>query len=189
MPELFEIVALNKDGYENVPTPDNGPFYLKADEGDYIHRETQIGTVLLPVAKAKFPKLGRVGYKDGMFNWTQEKVPADIISQAHNFFARIFEKHHSEAEVLITMNDETKEFRLFVPYQRVSHMGVKSIHEPSHISRGWNVVGTLHSHCDFGAFHSSTDSGDASDMDGVHFTIGKVNSEQPEIVAMVTMAG
>lgn len=188
MPELFEIVAANKDGYEHLPVPEV-PYYVKADEGNFIHRATQIGTVLLPVPFNEMPKLGRVGFKNGVFNWSGEKIPDNIISQAHDFFKRIYAKHHAEAEVIITMNAETKQFRLFVPYQRVSHAGVKSIFEPTHISRGWDVVGTLHSHCDFSAFHSGTDSGDASDMDGVHFTIGHVNNDTPQIVAMVVMAG
>jgi hypothetical protein len=186
MPELFEVVALNEDGLEKAPHP-NVPYYLKALEGDYLYRDTQIGTVLLP--ERKMPKLGRIGYKDGVFTWSGDKIPGSIISQAQNFFRRIYDKHHAEAEVLITMHNDTKAFRLFVPYQRVSHSGVKSIYEPTHVDRNYTVVGTLHSHCDFSAFHSGTDSGDASDMDGVHFTIGHNTREVPEIVAMVAMAG
>jgi proteasome lid subunit RPN8/RPN11 len=187
MPELFEVLALNGDGLDKAPYP-TVPYYIHAVEGDFLYRDTQIGTVLLKET-TKPKSLGRIGFANGVFSWKGEKIPASIISQAHDFFLRTFNKHHAEAEVFITMHNETGAFRLFVPYQRVNHMGVKSVYEPTHVSRDYTVVGTLHSHCDFGAFHSGTDSGDASDMDGVHFTIGKVNSAQPEIVAMVTMAG
>jgi hypothetical protein len=186
MPELFEVVALNEDGLDKAPHP-TVPYYIHAAEGDYIYRDTQIGTVLLKETK-KLP-LGRIGYAQGVFTWKGEKIPGKIISQAHDFFKRTFEKHHAEAEVLITMHNETGEYRLFVPYQRVNHSGVKSVYEPTHVSKDYTVVGTLHSHCDFTAFHSGTDSGDASDMDGVHFTIGFVNRDVPQIVAMVTMNG
>jgi Prokaryotic homologs of the JAB domain len=186
MPELFEIVALNEDGIDKAPHP-TVPYYIKAREGNFLYRDTQIGTVLLP--EKKMPDLGRVGYAQGVFSWKGEKIPGRIISQAQDFFKRIYMKHHAEAEVLITMHNETGEFRLFIPYQRVSHAGVKSIYEPTHVNKNYTVVGTLHSHCDFSAFHSGTDSGDASDMDGVHFTIGHNMRDVPEIVAMVAMNG
>jgi hypothetical protein len=186
-PALFETIALNGDGYDKLPPPKD-PYYVLAREGSFLHKKTQIGTVL--VKQPDLPKtFGRVGYQGGVFNWEGAKVPKEIISSAHDFFRRIFAKHHAEAEVLITMHNDTRAFRLFVPYQRVNHSGVKSIYEPSHIDRNYTVVGTIHSHCDFTAFHSGTDSGDASDMDGVHFTIGHVDTDKPEIVGMVAMNG
>lgn len=187
MPELFEVIAHNGDGIASLPEPEV-PYYVIAKEGYFLHRKTQIGNAL--IRELKQPNsLGRVGYANGVFTWTGEKIPGSIISQAHDFFKRIYDKHHAEAEVLITMHNETNQFRLFVPFQRVTHMGVKSVYEPTHIHKDYTVVGTLHSHCDFTAFHSGTDSSDASEMDGVHFTIGKVDSPEPQIVAMVSMAG
>lgn len=187
MPELFETIALNGDGLDKAPHP-NVPYYIHALEGDFLYRNTQIGTVLLKETKRP-PTLGRIGYAGGVFTWKGEKIPGSLISQAHDFFRRIYETHHAEAEVLITMHNTTGAFRLFVPYQRVSHAGVKSVYEPTHVHKDYTVVGTLHSHCDFSAFHSGTDSGDASDMDGIHFTIGHVNADTPEIVVMVAMNG
>lgn len=187
MPEFLETIALSEDGIDKAPFP-TVPYYLIAAEGDFLYRDTQIGTVLL--RETKRPKtLGRVGFAQGVFTWKGEKIPGRITSQAHDFFKRIYQKHNAEAEVLITMHNTTKEFRLFVPYQRVSHGGVKSVYEPTHVDTDYTVVGTLHSHCNFSAFHSGTDSGDASDMDGVHFTIGNVDQATPQIVAMVAMNG
>jgi hypothetical protein len=188
MPSLFETVVLNANGHENVPESDV-PYYLAAQDGPFfLVKPTEIGQVILP--ERSTPKhMPKLGFAGGVFTWQGPKIPGHIISQAHHFFLRIFTEHHAEAEVLITKHRETGEFRLFVPYQRVSHAGVKSIYEPTHVSREYTVVGTLHSHCDFSAFHSGTDSGDASDMDGVHFTIGQVTKETPEIVSMVAMNG
>ena len=186
MPSLFETVVLTEDGHENAPETDV-PYYLDAAESYFLVKPTEIGTVFLP-EHTRPKSLKKLGHAGGVFTWKGDPIPGNIISQAHHFFLRIFDTKHAEAEVLLTKHLDTGAYRLFVPYQRVSHMGVKSIYEPTHIDRKYVVVGTLHSHCDFGAFHSNTDSGDASDMDGVHFTIGKVNST-PEIVGMVTMNG
>jgi hypothetical protein len=40
------------------------------------------------------------------------------------------------------------------------------------------MVGTIHSHCDFSAFHSGTDTFDESTFDGIHITLGHVNRDQ-----------
>lgn len=187
MPEFLEIVAMPDAGMEALPTPEM-PYYVHAQEGYFLYRETQIGTVLV-LDKTVKPNVGKLGFPKGIFNWTAPRIPGSIISQAHDFFKRIYTKYNSEAEVLITMHNDTKAFRLFVPYQRVSGAGVKSAYEPTHIHKDYTVVGTIHSHCNFSAFHSGTDSDDASDMDGVHFTIGHNMREIPEIVAMVAMNG
>jgi len=187
MPELFEVIVNTIEGIEHLPKP-NVPHYVLAKEGMYLHRGTQIGSVLLREYKTP-PGLAATGYPNGVFLWKGPEIPGKIISQAKDFFKRIYHKHGTEAEVLITMHNDTGAFRLFVPFQRTSHTGVKSIFEPTHIDKNYTIVGTLHSHCDFSAFHSGTDTADASDMDGVHFTIGMLKQETPEIVAMVTMGG
>lgn len=43
-------------------------------------------------------------------------------------------------------------------------------------NQGFAIIGTIHSHCNFGAFHSGTDNHDEMNFDGLHITIGKVNS-------------
>jgi proteasome lid subunit RPN8/RPN11 len=43
------------------------------------------------------------------------------------------------------------------------------------VQYGWKVVGTIHSHCDFSAFHSGVDTDDEADFDGLHITLGHVN--------------
>ena len=185
-PDIMEVIVA-KDGID-FPEPEM-PYYILAKEHLYLHKKTAIGTVLMPESKLPFT-VGSIGeHKQGVFNWTGEKVPAQIIGQATAFFRRIYEKHHTEAEVLLTMHNDTKAFRIFIPHQRVSAGGVKSVHEPTHIGHDYLVVGTIHSHCMMSAFHSGTDTNDASDMDGVHFTIGKVMDNTPEIVAMVSMNG
>lgn len=185
-PKLFETV-IYKDG--ELPKPVN-PFFVTDKNGTFLYRETLIGNALVKqTGVAKQQKLGDLGMPHGGFFWGEHKVPAKLITQATAFFRRIYDKQKTEAEVLITMNAETHEMRLFVPYQRVNGAGVKSIYDHSHIAPNWYVIGTLHSHCHFSAFHSGTDTGDADKMDGVHFTIGMLQNEPPQIVGMVSMSG
>jgi hypothetical protein len=189
MPDLFSLYPQTEDGSDNLPDAAT-PYYVLAKDGLFLHKKTQIGSVL--VKEPTMPphiNLGTIGHKNGLFTWIGPKIPAHIISQALDLFRRTYEKHHTEAEVLLTMHNETGVIRIFVPYQRVSGGGVKSVFEPTHIDPNYTIVGTIHSHCMMNAFHSGTDSSDASDMDGVHLTMGKVMDNPPEIVAMVAMNG
>lgn len=182
-PGLMEVIVANG---EELPPPEL-PYYVFAQEGLFIHKKTEIGRVIVKAREIPYTVASIGEDKNGVFFWTGDKIPGHIIGQATAFFRRIYEKHHTEAEVLIVRHTETGEYRLFIPYQRTSGAGVKSVFEPTHVDPNYMIVGTLHSHCMMNAFHSGTDTGDAADMDGVHFTIGKVLNDTPEIVAMVSM--
>lgn len=187
MVEIFEVVPFMKGTLGDLPEP-NLPHYVLTEEGLYLRRKTAIG-VLMEKTYKKPESLLKAELGQGQFDWTGERIPGKLVSQATDYFRRIYDKHKTEAEVIITKHITTDEYKLFVPWQRANGGGVKSIFEPTHVHKDWLVVGTLHSHCHFSAFHSSTDSGDASDMDGVHFTIGMLQKETPDIVAMVAMGG
>jgi hypothetical protein len=185
--EIFSVIPVTEEGTDALPEPEV-PYYALAKEGIYLHRKTQIGTVL--IKQPTMPKnafLAKLGHDTGLFTWTRDKIPAKIIAQATSFFTRIYDKYGTEAEILLTMHNETGAVRIFVPYQRVNGSAVKSIYDHTHIDHDYTVIGTIHSHCNFSAFHSGTDSADAADMDGVHFTIGNLKSATPQIVAMVVM--
>lgn len=42
------------------------------------------------------------------------------------------------------------------------------------LNDGYELIGTIHSHCDFAAFHSGVDDADEINFDGLHITIGKL---------------
>ncbi len=186
-PGIFEVLPFHKGmTVQDLPDPAM-PHYILEDSGMYMTRKIAIGTVVEKTYK-KPEALGSMNLGTGIFWWEGEKIPAKLVSQATDYFRRIYNKHHTEAEVIITRHNETGEYRLFVPWQRANGGGVKSIFEPTHIHKDWLVVGTFHSHCHFSAYHSGTDSGDASDMDGIHFTIGMLQNDPPQIVAMVAVS-
>ena len=75
-----------------------------------------------------------------------------------------------------------RRLRLFIPEQYVTHTSVNHRVEAGAINRGYRAIGTIHSHCDFSAFHSGTDKHDMGKMPGLHITIGHVNRDDPEFV-------
>ena len=50
-------------------------------------------------------------------------------------------------------------------------------------------VGTIHSHCDFGASHSHGDHADEEHFDGIHITLGHVTSETPSLSVSLVIDG
>lgn len=184
-PQFGSLVKIGKEGWAGVPDGES-PFYVGAYDGLWAHRRMMIGRGM---AKVDFwPKsFSKFSAKDLEFQFEADPIPAKIMGQIVSFFERIYDRQHTEAAVLLVMHETTREWRVFVPTQLVSHGGVNYVFEPQHIKRPWFIVGSIHSHCDFGASHSSTDTGDADGFDGLHCTIGHIKDDIPQIVAMVAM--
>lgn len=184
-PAFNGLIRTAKDGWDGIPDVDN-PFFIGFSDGLFLHRRSLLGrgVVRLDRWPASFPEFGS---KNGDFDFLAQPIPAKLVGQVVNFFERIYDYQHTEAAVLLVMHEETKEWRIFVPTQMLSHGGVNYVFDPMHIRPPWVLVGSIHSHCDFGAGHSGTDTGDADGFDGLHCTIGNIKRNIPEIVAMVSM--
>lgn len=173
-----------KDSIDEVVKNTSAP-YLIAKDGVFLNRKTHLGTAL--IKQYKMPDmLGSVGER-GVFFWEANPVPAELCAKIYDFFKRIYDKYQTEAEVILTADYQTKEWKAFIPTQKVTGSSVNSVFDPEHIARRHLIVGTMHSHCNMGAFHSGTDINDASDLDGIHFTIGHLGHEKPQIAVMVMM--
>lgn len=185
---LFEITSLT-GSLNDLPPPDT-IHYLAAKEGLYLRKPTTLGPVTIPL-KSMPDHLATMGdYKAGLFTFTAPKLPAALVAQVVAWFRHVWQTYGTEAEVLLTYKaDAEPQYRTFIPLQNNSSVSVKSIHDPAHIRRGWQLVGSIHSHCNFSAFHSGTDTQDASSFNGLHITIGKVDSATPEYAAMVMVNG
>jgi hypothetical protein len=116
-----------------------------------------------------------------LFHFGETKLPVHVITQAHDFFRRIWNKQKTESSAFICYNDETKDFKLYIPEQYVSGTSVNHKMDVGAITGGYRAVGTIHSHCNFGAFHSGTDEHDMEGMPGIHITLGHVDQNEPEI--------
>jgi hypothetical protein len=161
--------------------------WVAAKQGYFLNRPSIIGTAIIPHDEPDLPAIPK-DWEDGYFQYTYGQLPAEMIAQAHDWFRRVFRERHSEAELLIMYNPKTDpQVKFFVPPQVCTTASVSSAYDPTHFARGWQPIGSIHSHCDFNAFHSGTDTGDAAEFDGLHITIGHVNSANPSFDAMISM--
>jgi hypothetical protein len=178
-PAPFSLLHDAPTDRDALPLPSNGPYFVPSKNGYMVHRDFHFGRVLVPIKETTLPE-------HRPYLWPEINVPAELIGQAWSFFRAIWHARHSEAMVDITWSPE-KGYRLFCPPQRASSGGVQADRKLEHY-RG-QMVGTIHSHCNFGAFHSGTDTHDADGHDGLHVTLGKNDQDQPEQAIMISVGG
>lgn len=172
---------------EGIELPKSGRYYLVTKTGIYFHKETKAGTALVPVKGIPW-----LEEPDMEMRLTLPKVPGRIIGQALTFFRKVFEEHKSESYVTLMYSNKLSQYRLWCPKQKVSRSSVNydRTDQPSFNDRmenDWQMVGTIHSHCDFSAFHSGTDVGDESTFDGIHITLGHVDRVQFSMASSVAI--
>lgn len=181
---LFPVYQYTADF---VP-PENGTYYLITSDGIFIHKNTKFGSSLVPV-KGGIPWLepARAYIKPNL-----PKVPALILAQAHAFFRKIYQLYKAESYVTLMYSYKFNQYRLWCPTQSVSHGHVNydrtdQIPLKERQADEWNMVGTIHSHCNFDAFHSGTDEHDESTFDGLHITIGHVDQDHVSLASSLAV--
>ena len=111
------------------------------------------------------------------------KIPKSIFCSIFSLFRKVYELYRSESTALLFYNEKKKKFRVGVPYQKVSFTGAECIKMGS--PQGFITIGSVHSHCNFNAFHSGTDITDEEYIEGLHITIGNVDEDQFSLVASI----
>ena len=167
--------------------PKTGTYYLVSKTGIYLHKETKAGNALVKVQG--IPWLAEPTIE---FRLKLPKVPGRIIGQALTFFRKVWYLHKSEAYVTLLYSAKLDQYKLWCPKQEVSGTSVNydRTDQPSFEDRNtndWQMCGTIHSHCDFSAYHSGTDTHDESTFDGIHITLGHVNRAQFSMAASVAI--
>lgn len=183
MPKLLGVVPLESD--PKTLGKFKWPHYRVSRDGLYLRGQNVLGDYW--IKQKYFPEhLASMGdWKGGHFTFTAPRIPKEIVGQILDFFRRVYEKDKTEAEVLLLFQPETKTYKVFVPWQICTGASVHSLYDPAEIENDWIVIGSMHSHCNFSAFHSGTDTADASVFNGLHVTIGHVNSDKPSWAVMV----
>lgn len=118
-------------------------------------------------------------------------IPATILMRALVFFRRVYNKHHAEAELQLFYNRNNSQFDLFCPEQTVSYGSVDykpdQWEDPNQNLQDYLLIGTIHSHCNFGASHSNIDLRDERYAEGIHITIGHVMDKEFSLSCSIQM--
>jgi PRTRC genetic system protein A len=118
--------------------------------------------------------------------FTAEKLPLDLVRKVTAWFKAVYRKYQSEAVGYLFYQATTGEWEFVPPVQTAT--GASAKYEEAPKREGWSVVGTIHSHGSMSAFHSGVDDADEKFFDGVHITIGRVDSV-PEYSCSIVVQG
>ena len=168
------------DKKDNIP--DDETCYIIAKDGIYLKKKLDLIESITPIDKISFledmPTFARIMIP---------KIPTRLIGNIVGFFKKVYEIHKSEAVALIFYNKDKKRYRILVPDQEVSFSSID--YDSKQTIKDYVLVSSIHSHASMSAFHSGTDISDEEKFDGIHFTIGKINSELFEICASIVVNG
>ncbi|NUQ35406.1 MAG: Mov34/MPN/PAD-1 family protein [Planctomycetaceae bacterium] len=140
--------------------PPSEPFaFITASGGHYLFKRNSIFE-----ACVRTDQLPGLEEQKEFFHLKTPLMPLILFRQALAFMEAVYEKHRSEAMLLLTFDDG--QWGLHVPKQTVSRAGIK--YENNEHCR---AVGSIHSHPDMHHHPSATDEHDECDFDGIHLIV------------------
>lgn len=158
--------------------PEDDRALIITGDGVFEFFSNTIAEVVRKVPQDKFPKIKEE------FTVFINKLPESMFLRALEFLRQVYKEHKAEGCIVYFYNKETGEYKEFVPKQEVAGAKVDYEIEPEIFRKfreeGFVIVGTIHSHPDFGASQSSTDKHDEDVIDGWHITMGKIVGNSPE---------
>lgn len=117
-------------------------------------------------------------------------LPLEVFRRVEGFFVQVYEEHHSEAVVLLYCNPALRRWHVVVPLQEVLGLHVAyDLKTLPDAPPGFELFGTIHSHANITAFHSSTDDTDEAHFDGLHITVGDVDKAERSYACRWILAG
>ena len=131
-----------------------------------------------------------IDIEEGIHEVKLPKIPSNVIEEIYKFFKYAYDKFSGESIVLLWYNFKTDKWSIEVPEQTVSSATADYERDPNDEidlrARGFTFAGTMHSHGNMTAFHSGTDDSDEFNFDGLHITMGRVDTT-PEFACRFTM--
>ena len=175
---MFPIIV--NDGA--TPFPSDDIYYIVCKEGIYLKKRLGVMESIAPVKEISILKS-----INAMAKMHIRKIPAKQARQVVNFFKAVYAKHHAEAIVLLFYNQKTKHHKIVCPFQEVS--GGSADYTKAITIKGYDMIGTIHSHASMSAFHSGVDDADEESFDGLHITFGNMRDDDISISASIVANG
>jgi len=174
---MFDVIICRNENLK----PESKIAFVVGKSGVYIKRETQFYKSLTKSKKFQIPVLSDP--KEWIELKSSFNFPMELMNITYSFFLDVYKKYHSEAIVLIYI-DNDNQYYLSAPKQMVSggHLSYSNnILHPQELS----LFGTIHSHGNMNAFHSSVDSNDEQYFDGLHITLGNIDKTPSMSISIV----
>lgn len=157
----------------------NGKLYQK-EENEFYEKSKEIE---LAVQK---PEL----------KWKGGKIDYNVWKSIMSFLIWSQNRHKSESMITLFYNTETKVWAPWAFPQETNGMSVSMeneseefVNQRKNFPDPWVELGSIHHHCNMGAFASGTDKEDEKSRDGLHITIGKLDQAKLDIHYRASFGG
>lgn len=152
--------------------------FLTGHDGHYLRKRTRLFEACVQVeSNPELPEMKESA------KWIAPKIPYAVIAECVAFFRAAWAEHGTEAIALLFLDDG--KWSASAPPQTA---GPASLSYES-VQLGQRPVGSIHSHGAMRAFHSGTDLRDASEFDGIHLVVGRLDLPNPEFAAALHVNG
>lgn len=119
-----------------------------------------------------------------MIGWSGGQIPMELWRQILGFFQMAYDDYKSEAIVRLFYNENLKQWKALAFEQWGFGLAVEddittelSLELRKMMPVGYEMAGTIHSHCAASAWQSSVDKKDEDKKIGVHITVGKLDQD------------
>ena len=130
------------------------------------------------------------------FTWKGKKMDPEMWREVLAFFKWTQESEKSESQVRLFVHPEHGWMAWAFPQKGGTSMTTKELDNEDfktqralNIPEGYVPFGTVHHHCSATAFQSSTDTADEKGVDGLHITVGKMDSPRHDIHCRLYIKG
>lgn len=123
--------------------------------------------------------------------WTGAKINWYMWHQIVTFMKYTYDKYKSESQIRLYYNEHQDIWKPVVMPQYIdggltsneikNHQLREEIIETVNSADGWRENGTVHHHCNIGAFQSGTDFDDEATKNGLHITLGHMGASSYDI--------
>lgn len=113
------------------------------------------------------------------------------------FFRKVNKDEKAEAQVRLFYSDEKKQWKAHAfPQKKDTGMTTKELGDHPQFNVEMEEIlengvysqwGTIHSHCNAGAFQSATDKSDETSSPGLHITMGKIDEQKIDLHSRFTL--
>ena len=177
---MFPVIIMDED----KQLPDDNIYYMVGENGLFIRKNLGLIDCVVPVKKISTLRKVEPYAKINI-----PKIPEKIFAKVVSFFREVYQEYRSEAISLLYYNENSIEskYMIHIPYQKVN--GASLSYLRANTMENYNLVCSIHSHSNFGAFHSGTDTDDEKDFDGLHITVGNLENKFVTIATSIAVNG
>jgi hypothetical protein len=155
---------------QDFTPPEDPIYYLLTRDGLFLVKRTPFFEAVVPATG--IPWLASQGTEVRL---DAPPLPASLLLRAVTFCRAVYARYQSEAVALLAWREATRTYELVIPHQTVG--GGHCDYEVKEFPEGLIRLGTIHSHAGVEAFHSLRDWQDERFEDGLHLTIGNLDTD------------